>query len=242
MNFDASFEVFQQVVNYIETDEIKRKNDHVLEIFELATYLQVDSLIEKCKDVFIYNLDTRTLYGQLKRIKNNPLLKDFEEVALKFKKSGKPSISGLYILENLKDREFFMNLQSPVNEESDCKLSPVYFEGDYRQKIDVMRFVFLPKIVGRFHNSLIISGMFSNLCQYNLITGVTTNLDMSRIQIVCWNDENVFAVGSVDHWVEEKYYGLKLKVSSLSTENCDEKLKVTKTKMFKKVKLVVLFN
>ena len=233
VNFDASFEVFQQVVNYIETDEIKRKNDHVLEIFELATYLQIDSLIEKCKDIFIYNLNTRTLYGQLKRIKNNPLLKDFEDVALKFKKSGKPSISGLYILKKLEDGKVFMHLQSPVNEESDCKPSPVYFKGDYRQEIDVMRFVFLPKIVGRFHNSLIISDSSSYLYQYNLITGITVDLEVLGMQKVCLNDEKVFAVGSVDH-----YNDLKLKVSVLSSDNCDEQLKVTKTKVFESIEVV----
>ena len=34
VNFDASFEVFHQAINYLETGDIqRRKNDHVLEIF-----------------------------------------------------------------------------------------------------------------------------------------------------------------------------------------------------------------
>ena len=55
-------------------------------------------------------------------IKNNPLLKDFEEVALKFSKNGKPSVSGLYILQNFNDDYIFIRLKSFVNNESDCKL------------------------------------------------------------------------------------------------------------------------
>ena len=82
VNFDASQETFQQVMNFLETGDIKRKNDHVLEIFELATYLQIDSLKKLCENVFIYNLNTRTIDNQLSLIEKNPPLKDFIEETL----------------------------------------------------------------------------------------------------------------------------------------------------------------
>ena len=238
VNFDASFQTFQQVINYVETGDIKRKNDYVLEIFELSTYLQIECIIKKFKDTFVYNLNTRTLSDQLNRIKNNPLLKDFEEVALKFEKSGKPSVSGLYILEKLKNGRVFMRLKSPINEEIGCKLFPEHFEGVYRKQINVMKPAVTPLvIVGRFHNSLIISDSSSYLYQYNLITGITVDLEVLGMQKVCWNDEKVFAVGLVGH-----YNGFKLKVSVLSSDNCDEQLKVTKTKVFESIKVAGLLG
>ena len=88
MNFDASTESFQQIISYVETDDvIKKKNDNVLEVLELATYLQIDCLTKDFKDLFIYNLNSRTIDNQLKIIKNNPLFKDLEEVVLKFKEN-----------------------------------------------------------------------------------------------------------------------------------------------------------
>ena len=229
VNFDASFEIFHQAINYLETGDIqRRKNDHVLEIFELATYLQIECIIKKFKDTFVYNLNTRTLVKQLSLIKDNPLFKDFEDVALKFKNSGKPSISGLYIIERCNKEDpctNFIHIKSLVNEESNCNLvSQIYKDKcDYRQQIDQNA-----AIVGRFCNSLIIDDL-EYIYQYNLITGDMVKIcEIKGYFYVCSDDENLYFLEVSYYKYQRRYH--KLKMSVLSSNNSH--LKVSETKVF----------
>ena len=96
----TSADDFKQVIDYVSTDTINLTNDNIFEIFQVADYLQIESLSQVCFDFFIHNLNSKTVDQQLSLMENYPLLcNDFKEKALKFKKSGRPSVKGLYVSE-----------------------------------------------------------------------------------------------------------------------------------------------
>ena len=195
---------------------------------ELATYLQVDCVIKKFEDLFIYNLNTRTLDNQLDMIKNNPLFKDFGEIALKFKKKRKPSVSGLYILESFdEDDEIYLHLKSIVNRES--KL--VYTNDDNDKSRLLSNYKGIGgelRIVMQFCDSLIISDWGDFFRQYNLVTdemnGVSGVWNYCKL---CCDNEYLYAL---DHDV-------KLKVFVFRSINFEEQLEVSRKITFKSIKI-----
>ena len=93
----GSYRVFKKVMNFVNTGSITLDMNTVLEIWHLATYLQIDCLLEICLDHFTLNLNRHTLEPQLNFMKNCSFLdREFRERALMFEKSGSPAFSGLY--------------------------------------------------------------------------------------------------------------------------------------------------
>ena len=229
VNFDASIESFKQIISYIVTDDIiKKNNDNILEVFALATYLQIDSLFINFKDTFIYNLNTRTLCNQLSMIENNPLFKDFEEVALNFKKNGKPSVSGLYILESFKNSIYCICLKSLFDKESYCKLVSPNSEFDYRRQFYVpggMGCKF--ELVVQFRNTIIVSD-YEFYYQYNLITDVLVRIyNVPSYCKFCCDDKNLYAVEP----------NVKLKINVFRSIDCEEQLQISQRKTFNSIKV-----
>ena len=100
VSIPVSIEIFTQVLDYVTNDIINITIDTLFEIFQISDYLQIEDLSKMCWDHYIYNLNRKTLDDQLNIMEKYPLLcKDFKEKALKFKKSGRPSVKGLYVSE-----------------------------------------------------------------------------------------------------------------------------------------------
>ena len=193
VNFDASTESFQQIISYVETDDvIKKKNDNVLEVLELATYLQIDCLTKDFKDLFIYNLNSRTIDNQLKIIKNNPLFKDFEEVALKFKENENSSFSALYILESYNDGDIFIRIKWLLNKESGSKLLSQNDDDDTGGQICLPQTKM--KIVAQFRNRIIFTD-YEFYYQCNLITKVISRIfGVPKNCKICCDDFHLYAI------------------------------------------------
>ena len=99
VSIPVSFQIFKKVMYYVITDVINICNDSVFEIFQISDYLQIQCLQKMCLNHFIYNLNIKTLDDQLSLMEKYPMLcKDFKEVGLKFKESGRSSVKGLYFL------------------------------------------------------------------------------------------------------------------------------------------------
>ena len=100
-SFPESYQVFKNVMNFVNTGNITLDINNVLEIWRLATFLQMDCLLEICLEHFTLNLNRKTLESQLDFMKNCPYLdREFRERALIFEKSGSPAFSGLYFLQS----------------------------------------------------------------------------------------------------------------------------------------------
>ena len=65
---------FKQVIDYVNNDTINLTNDNLLEIFQVADYLQIGSLSQVCFDLFIHNLNSKAVDQQLSLMDNYPLL------------------------------------------------------------------------------------------------------------------------------------------------------------------------
>ena len=101
-------EVFNNVVGFINTGSVTLDIKTLLETCHIAGYFQIDRLQQLCLDHFTYNLNRKTLElpWQLKTKYSSSnwmhscLDKRFEERAVMFRGSGKPSVTGLYFLQD----------------------------------------------------------------------------------------------------------------------------------------------
>ena len=231
VNFNASVESFQQIISYIETDDIiKKKSDNILQVFELATYLQIDCLTKNFKDLFIYNLNIKMLNKQLLWIKSNPLFKGYKEVALKFKKNKKPSVSGLYILESFDDDEIFLRIKSFANKKSGCKLLSGNDDADEKARLlkEYRGMGGHLKIVMQFCDSIIIQDWGDFFYQYNLVTDAMSKIpDVWSYCKLCCDNEKLYALD----------FDVYLKVFVFRSIDLGEKLEVFERKPFKSIKL-----
>ena len=97
--------MFKKVMNFVNTGSITLDMNTVLEIWHLATYLQIDCLLEICLDHFTLSLNRHTLEPQLNFMKNCSYLdREIRERALVFEKSGSPAFSGLYFVQSIEKR------------------------------------------------------------------------------------------------------------------------------------------
>ena len=238
--FEASTESFQQLMSYVNTGKININIEIVFEIYELANYLQISCLSKKCLNIFINNLNSKTVGHQLSKMKKNPFLyEDLKELAFKFKESGKPSYSGLYTLESPSFSRGSYSIQIINNQYEHCEYRHNFcgerYCGDYNQL----------KILQRFRNSMIISdkkwlytrGHLSlfGLIQYCLISGKTNYLPLNDYSeynentIVCFDDDKTFFLLRT---FIRKDINTKVSLSILGKKYDSEKIKIYKTKIF----------
>ena len=187
VNFKASKASFKQIISYIDTGDIDINKENVFEIFELAKYLQVETLFKKCQSVYIYNLSVKTMVDQLSTMMKSPVFNEFLKIMLCFCEREKPSISGLYVLEFKKKINSKKNYEDELKTENFCKqLSANINRHSYKHEVihlqhDCNEVLILPmfnkrncKILQLFGNKLIAqSSSIENvsLFFYDPITG-----------------------------------------------------------------------
>ena len=180
----VGIDVFKKVmIDYIMTDIISIKNKTVFEIFLVSDYLQIVCLSKLCWDHFVYNLNKKTLNGQINQLKNYPLLKDnFMEVALEFQKGERPSVQGLYMFKHNKYGYHFLQISDKEG------FSVKFNKYTYRDYCLLLY----------FNNSIIMQGydMSPVLLQFDLLSTdlVTIDLEYSHQSSVCSNNKNLFVV------------------------------------------------
>ena len=214
VTFPVSVAFFEKVIFYLITDIIDISNDTVFEIFQISDYLQIESLTKICLNHFIYNLNIRTLRHQVSLMEKYPLLcKNFEEITLKFKESGRPSFKGLYQLE--------INQYS-----SKSRLRLISDEPDYLININNLK----SDILHYFSNTMILQHQSSDknlLIQYDLISGnlVEIKVEIDCRPIICSDNESLFVINPIT--ASTKINDISLSI--LQKDNNDTLTKVCKT-------------
>ena len=96
----ASLKTFLYAMQFVKTGKVSFEGRSVYETCHLAMYLQMDSLQQYCLDKYTYNLTQASLKDEWNLL-SNPfyLKKEFKSIALMFKKTRRPTFSGLYFLQ-----------------------------------------------------------------------------------------------------------------------------------------------
>ena len=99
----ASYEVFNNVMRFINTSAVIIDTNNMLETSHLAMYLQINILPQFCLDHFTSNLTRNTLESQLEFLTKYPIFyEEFKERAemIRDNPSKSPSVSGFYFLQH----------------------------------------------------------------------------------------------------------------------------------------------
>ena len=201
-------EVFRTVMEFINTGTVTLDIKTLLETYHVADYFQLDRLQRLCLDHFTHNLKRKTLESplQLDTIAYSSSLwmhsclnGEFEERALMFKRSGRPSFSGLYFLQD--------NIQDYVHERRSAGTYLRMFDKKLANvcQLDKLKEVTFYSLYYFNHVlcSVVRDGTKVLLFQYHLVSG---NMSMSMVGIenryfacdkytVCSNSDKLFVIG-----------------------------------------------
>ena len=217
----VSFDSFKKVINYISTDVVDVRDSCVLEVVLLSDYLQIDCIIEICFEQFVSKLNTKTLDQQLAFMRNcSMLFKDFIDVALKFKKSGRPYFEGVYVLEHFPKMYAGKYNIRLLNEESDYIVSLEYFFHCLSNLMYLCSSLIMVKVKVLGSTSLL---------QYDLITGSLHEIcgEYNNFLKVCTDNNYLYVLNPVKDKV-----CCKFSLSKLGRKNIYEALSVFNTKVF----------
>ena len=195
--FPAKSEIVEDVMQFINSDLIKLDVKNLLETSHLAEFLQIDCLQQLCFDHFTYNLNQISLKSQLGLMTEQYILdRKFEERALMFSKSGKPSFSGLY----------FVQQRSPALKMFGKRSKSFYEISKFRNKtFTSLHYVdhMLCSIVQDRDNEDVI------LFQYDLLSGKMYNVILENVKMlyyknvnykstICTDSKNLFIISEID--------------------------------------------
>ena len=94
INYPASVETFKSAMDFVTTNGLNANDENVFEVYELADYLLMEKLKNRCLDRFASGLDRDNVQSKYNLLKTlNFPVGDFEQRALSFVKR---NTSGMY--------------------------------------------------------------------------------------------------------------------------------------------------
>ena len=100
INFPVKVEIFELVLNFIDTGFTDVEVEDVFDLYQIAVYLQMTGLELFCIVRFTRHLNRTNVETYLKAFRTSRNIVDgLANAALQFKQSGRPSYSGVYFLE-----------------------------------------------------------------------------------------------------------------------------------------------
>ena len=249
INVPADFETYRQVMDFVDNKDININDQNVLKIYQLAAYFLLNELKKYCFDYFMNNLNFITVEPQLALIEEYPYRDpELKELVEKFKRSGRVSFMGLYLVQFEED-DYKLKLFFPGGDLH----SEFVFEESMMQKLqsDIKKKLkFHPNLEFNaqsetdrefsnmiyFKNLLVVCEtaqspyLENHVFQYNIISGIMykVRLNCYNRTVICNNDNNLFTVS-----VSKQLFSTdKLALSMFEKRNDAEDLKLSKSKSF----------